>query len=117
MVKNSGTTFADVAGVDQVGIATAFSPAHCGMLTRPITMPHCFAMCSMVLPAQQNDCAQACSNSVFCGWWTQVKAEITEIVTFLRNPRKFLSMGARSPAGILLVGPPGVQSPVTRSSC
>lgn len=37
----------------------------------------------------------------------QVKAEITEIVTFLRNPRKFLSMGARSPAGILLVGPPG----------
>ena len=41
----------------------------------------------------------------------QVKAEITEIVTFLRNPRKFLSMGARSPAGILLVGPPGASWP------
>ena len=40
----------------------------------------------------------------------QVKAEITEIVTFLRNPRKFLSMGARSPAGILLVGPPGTRT-------
>ena len=38
---------------------------------------------------------------------SQVKSEITEIVNFLRNPRKFLSMGARSPAGILLVGPPG----------
>lgn len=43
-------------------------------------------------------------------WPKQVKAEITEIVTFLRNPRKFLAMGARSPAGILLVGPPGVVS-------
>ena len=43
----------------------------------------------------------------FCLICKQVKAEITEIVTFLRNPRKFLSMGARSPAGILLVGPPG----------
>ncbi|PSC74371.1 ATP-dependent zinc metalloprotease chloroplastic [Micractinium conductrix] len=37
----------------------------------------------------------------------QVKAEIMEIVAFLRNPAKFLSLGARSPAGVLLVGPPG----------
>lgn len=37
----------------------------------------------------------------------QVKAEIMEIVQFLRNPKRFLDMGARSPAGILLVGPPG----------
>ena len=30
-----------------------------------------------------------------------------EIVAFLRNPQKFLSLGARSPAGVLLVGAPG----------
>lgn len=46
----------------------------------------------------------------------QVKSEITEIVNFLRNPRKFLSMGARSPAGILLVGPPGA-APALPSCC
>ncbi|EFN51378.1 hypothetical protein CHLNCDRAFT_37431 [Chlorella variabilis] len=37
----------------------------------------------------------------------QVKEEITEIVQFLRDPARFLSLGARSPAGMLLVGPPG----------
>lgn len=37
----------------------------------------------------------------------QVKAEIQEIVTFLRDPKRFLKMGCRSPAGVLLVGPPG----------
>ncbi len=41
----------------------------------------------------------------------QVKAEIMEIVAFLRNPQKFLTLGARSPAGVLLVGPPGEQTP------
>lgn len=37
-----------------------------------------------------------------------VKGEIMELVAFLRNPDRFLKMGARSPAGVLLVGPPGV---------
>jgi len=37
----------------------------------------------------------------------QVKSEITEVVAFLRNPKRFIDLGARSPAGVLLVGPPG----------
>ncbi len=35
------------------------------------------------------------------------KAELQEVVEFLRNPKKFNEMGARIPHGILLVGPPG----------
>ncbi|MDD3165625.1 MAG: ATP-dependent zinc metalloprotease FtsH [Oscillospiraceae bacterium] len=35
------------------------------------------------------------------------KAELQEIVEFLRNPQKFTQIGARIPKGVLLVGPPG----------
>lgn len=35
------------------------------------------------------------------------KEEMTEIVSYLRNPKKYTSMGARIPKGVLLVGPPG----------
>jgi cell division protease FtsH len=35
------------------------------------------------------------------------KEEVQEIVQFLRNPQKFLSLGARIPKGFLLVGSPG----------
>jgi len=35
------------------------------------------------------------------------KAELAEIVDFLREPKKFIEIGARIPKGILLVGPPG----------
>ena len=35
------------------------------------------------------------------------KAELQEVVDFLRAPEKFHEMGARIPHGILLVGPPG----------
>jgi hypothetical protein len=37
----------------------------------------------------------------------QVKAEIRELVEFLKNPKRFIDLGARSPAGVLLVGAPG----------
>lgn len=35
------------------------------------------------------------------------KAELAEIVEFLKNPHKFVSLGARIPKGVLLVGSPG----------
>ncbi|PQQ65574.1 ATP-dependent zinc metalloprotease FtsH [Acetivibrio saccincola] len=35
------------------------------------------------------------------------KEELQEIVEFLKNPKKFVELGARIPKGVLLVGPPG----------
>ena len=35
------------------------------------------------------------------------KAELEEIVDFLKSPGKYIEMGARIPKGVLLVGPPG----------
>lgn len=37
----------------------------------------------------------------------EVKEELKEVVDFLKNPKKFLKMGARIPRGVLLMGPPG----------
>ncbi|MBR5284926.1 MAG: ATP-dependent zinc metalloprotease FtsH [Clostridia bacterium] len=35
------------------------------------------------------------------------KADLQEVVQFLKSPQKFLGLGARIPKGVLLVGPPG----------
>ncbi len=35
------------------------------------------------------------------------KEELSELVEFLKNPQKFIALGARIPKGVLLVGPPG----------
>ncbi len=37
----------------------------------------------------------------------ETKQELTEVVEFLRQPKKFLAMGAKIPKGVLLLGPPG----------
>jgi len=37
----------------------------------------------------------------------EAKKELEEIVDFLKHPRKYLKMGARTPKGVLLVGPSG----------
>ena len=36
-----------------------------------------------------------------------VKAEITEVVDFLKNPERYRKAGAMAPRGVLMVGPPG----------
>ena len=35
------------------------------------------------------------------------KAELAEIVDFLKQPKRYMEMGARIPKGVLLIGPPG----------
>jgi cell division protease FtsH len=37
----------------------------------------------------------------------EAKEELQEVVEFLREPEKFIQLGARIPKGVLLVGPPG----------
>src|SRR4051812_48323052 len=37
----------------------------------------------------------------------EAKAEVQEIVDFLRNPRKYKRLGGNLPKGVLLIGPPG----------
>ncbi|MBT3864516.1 ATP-dependent zinc metalloprotease FtsH [Candidatus Peregrinibacteria bacterium] len=37
----------------------------------------------------------------------EAKAELEEIVDFLKKPQKYTSMGAKIPKGVLLIGPPG----------
>ena len=46
------------------------------------------------------------------------KGELKEIVDFLKNPQKYIEMGARIPKGVLLVGRPGTrQNTSCKSSC
>ena len=38
----------------------------------------------------------------------EAKRELEEIVDFLKHPKKYTKMGARTPKGVILVGPSGV---------
>ena len=37
----------------------------------------------------------------------EAKEELSEVVDFLKNPKKFIEIGAKIPKGVLLIGPPG----------
>jgi cell division protease FtsH len=43
----------------------------------------------------------------------EAKQELAEIVDFLREPEKFIALGARIPKGVLMVGPPGCGKTLT----
>ena len=38
---------------------------------------------------------------------TEEKEDLQEVVDFLKNPKRYINLGARIPKGILMVGPPG----------
>ena len=46
----------------------------------------------------------------------EAKEELSEVVDFLSNPRKFTRLGGRIPKGVLLVGPPGTGKMCIRDS-
>ena len=41
------------------------------------------------------------------GGMAEAKKELQEVVDFLKNPKKYIKVGARTPKGVLLVGPSG----------
>jgi cell division protease FtsH len=41
------------------------------------------------------------------GGLREAKEELKEVVDFLKNPKKYLEVGAKIPRGVLLIGPPG----------
>ncbi|MCA9936171.1 MAG: AAA family ATPase, partial [Anaerolineales bacterium] len=43
----------------------------------------------------------------------EAKQELQEVVQFLREPEKFVQVGARIPKGVLMVGPPGTGKTLT----
>jgi ATP-dependent metalloprotease FtsH len=62
-------------------------------------------------PIASNEPIQAIKPNVSfddIGGISEVKVELSEIIDFMKNPKRYRSFGARMPRGVLLVGPPGV---------
>jgi cell division protease FtsH len=45
----------------------------------------------------------------------EAKEELQEVVEFLKEPQKFIALGARIPKGVLLVDPPHWQNPMAKA--
>jgi cell division protease FtsH len=60
-----------------------------------------------VKPAQVDTKSKAAVTWADVAGVDEVRAELQEVVDFLRNPERFEKLGARVPKGILLHGPPG----------
>ena len=66
---------------------------------------------SQTAPLSSNEPIQAIKPNISfadIGGISEVKAELTEIIDFMKNPKQYRGFGARMPRGVLLVGPPGV---------
>ena len=62
-------------------------------------------------PISSNEPIQAIRPNVSfedIGGISEVKIELSEIIDFMKNPKRYRNFGARMPRGVLLVGPPGV---------
>jgi cell division protease FtsH len=58
-------------------------------------------------PAKRHDKSKQRTTFEEVAGLENAKAELQEIVEFLKNPEKFQRLGGRIPKGVLLIGPPG----------
>ncbi len=56
--------------------------------------------------ARRSDIGSTCTFADVAGQ-VEAKSDLREVVDFVKNPRKFIQMGAKIPKGVLLVGSPG----------
>jgi cell division protease FtsH len=90
------TVYLIVSGRRSVGRANE-PPMSTGGAPRTPTRPSRIGLVAERPPTRFTDVAGA----------EEAKEELAEIVEFLREPERFLAVGARIPRGVLLVGPPG----------
>ena len=71
-----------------------------------------FGEAKVSTPGEKKVTFQDVAGALFLACWNrsrtrEEKEELREIVEFLREPQKYLDLGAHIPKGVLLVGPPG----------
>jgi cell division protease FtsH len=64
-------------------------------------------MMPRVKPAQQNSKSKSSVSWNDVAGVEEVRSELEEVVEFLRDPKRFEKLGAKTPKGMLLYGPPG----------
>ena len=64
-------------------------------------------MMPRVKPQQQSSKGKSSVSWADVAGVEEVRAELMEVVEFLRNPKQFERLGAKTPKGLLLYGPPG----------